>query len=317
VSSVFIANQVTGRQALQRLAGLCEQYPQAEFFLIVDSESNAREIAESLAGPVAAGQLIPLIEIGAPGGRTGLRTAGDAGRLARLMKELEIPARGIEAFEGIFNMDEPGRAVEQVHAMLSEIQRAYIEICESGDFADGPCYLSAGGSSFYDLVAHYFQQLQGAPGPRIIVRAGCYISHDSGVCKRAYADLLQRGLIDPGDHLHPALEVWAQVQSQPEPGRAFATAGKRDLSYDIELPVVQWWFRPGMHDVPQAIDKEIEVTALSDQHSHLSLAEGFDLQIGDLLGMGISHPCTTFDKWKYLFTISDDYTVTGAIKTFF
>jgi D-serine dehydratase len=33
--------------------------------------------------------------------------------------------------------------------------------------------------------------------------------------------------------------------------------------------------------------------------------------------MGISHPCTTFDKWKYLFTISDDYTVTGAIKTFF
>jgi D-serine dehydratase len=39
--------------------------------------------------------------------------------------------------------------------------------------------------------------------------------------------------------------------------------------------------------------------------------------VGDLVGCGISHPCTTFDKWRALFTVDDDYRVTGAIRTFF
>ena len=40
-------------------------------------------------------------------------------------------------------------------------------------------------------------------------------------------------------------------------------------------------------------------------------------RVGDMVACGISHPCTTFDKWRLLFIVDDDYTVTSAIRTFF
>jgi D-serine dehydratase len=41
------------------------------------------------------------------------------------------------------------------------------------------------------------------------------------------------------------------------------------------------------------------------------------LRVGDLVSFGISHPCTTFDKWRLLWVVDDDYTVTEGIRTFF
>jgi len=36
-----------------------------------------------------------------------------------------------------------------------------------------------------------------------------------------------------------------------------------------------------------------------------------------LIGLGVSHPCTNFDKWKILFVVNDDYDVIDCIQTFF
>ena len=44
--------------------------------------------------------------------------------------------------------------------------------------------------------------------------------------------------------LQAALEVWAYVQSRPEPAKAIIGFGKRDTSYD-DPPVPLTWFRPG------------------------------------------------------------------------
>ena len=41
------------------------------------------------------------------------------------------------------------------------------------------------------------------------------------------------------------------------------------------------------------------------------------LQVGDMVALGISHPCTTFDKWQLIYLVDDAYNVTGAIRTFF
>ncbi len=317
VRSVFLANQVTGKQALLRLRNLCNVDRGAEFFLIVDSEFNARELATTLADQIVAGQVKPLIELGAFGGRTGVRTATEAVELAKLMAGMGVHARGLEAFEGIFNMNNPAQAEGQVRQLLDEMRETFRWLLADGLLADGERYISAGGSWFYDLVASYFSDIGVLDAPHVIVRAGCTISHDSGLCKRAFSSMLGRGVLTPEEHLLPALEVWAQVQSRPEPGRAFANAGKRDLSHDVELPVVRWWYRPGLHAEPQPVEGLMEVTALNDQHAYLELSEDVDVQIGDMVGFGISHPCTTFDKWKYLYTVNAAYDVTGAIKTFF
>lgn len=317
VTSVFIANQVLGKQSIDRMRLLCADYPDAEFFVIVDSQANVEELAAGLKGCIESRQIRLLLEMGAPGGRTGVRSVDEAVALARFMSDLGVACSGIEAFEGIFNINDVAAAEHSVRQLLAGICDAYTQIAEQGFFSPGNRYLSAGGSWYYDLVADYFKRCDSSSAVEVIIRAGCTISHDSGLCKRAYANMLERGVIAPGDHLQPALEVWAQVQSQPEQGRAYANAGKRDLSHDIDLPVVRWWYRPGLHHQPQPLPGSVEVTALNDQHTYLSYDDTVSLAVGDLIGFGVSHPCTTFDKWKFLYTVDDDYTVSGAIKTFF
>ena len=63
--------------------------------------------------------------------------------------------------------------------------------------------------------------------------------------------------------------------------------------------------------------KQAEIFKMNDQHAYLRLPEGFDINVGDLVGCGISHPCTTFDKWPLMLVVDDSYRVTGAVNTFF
>ena len=104
--------------------------------------------------------------------------------------------------------------------------------------------------------------------------------------------------------------------SRPQPDQAIVLLGKRDVSYDIDLPSVRWWFREGRHEAPQTAN-DLAVIKLNDQHAYLTVPAGADLAVGDLLGFEISHPCTTFDKWSLLLEVEDDYSVHAGLKTFF
>lgn len=106
------------------------------------------------------------------------------------------------------------------------------------------------------------------------------------------------------------------VQSRPEPRLAILTMGKRDASYDIDLPIPLFSHRPGPGR-PSALPPGCSIVKMNDQHAYLQLPAGFDLEVGDLVGCGISHPCTTFDKWPLLLAVDDDYRVGYAINTFF
>jgi D-serine dehydratase len=111
--------------------------------------------------------------------------------------------------------------------------------------------------------------------------------------------------------------VWTCVQSRPEAGLAIAAAGKRDLSYDVNLPIPELWHRPGEGEMPRPVPEGCRVTALNDQHAYISVPDGFDLRVGDLIGFGISHPCTTFDKWRLLYVVDDEYRILDAVRTYF
>jgi D-serine dehydratase len=110
------------------------------------------------------------------------------------------------------------------------------------------------------------------------------------------------------------------VQSRPEPNLAILTMGKRDASYDVDLPIPVWHHRPGP-GVPQALPDGCTIFKMNDQHAYLRLPDGHplcdDLLVGDLVGCGISHPCTTFDKWPLLLAVDDDYVVRFALNTYF
>ncbi|SQI84390.1 D-serine deaminase [Klebsiella oxytoca] len=49
----------------------------------------------------------------------------------------------------------------------------------------------------------------------------------------------------------------------------------------------------------------------------LRLAPGSDVQVGDILVFGTSHPCLTFDKWKTLLLVDEQYNVLEELDTLF
>jgi D-serine dehydratase len=122
----------------------------------------------------------------------------------------------------------------------------------------------------------------------------------------------------------------------PEPGLALLSAGRRDVSYDSGLPVPVRWCRQGEmqpRPVPAAQAERSDtaphkpqagvawtVSGLNDQHAYLRLpAEEADElpRVGDRVALGISHPCTTFDKWRWMAVIDEQGFVVDALTTCF
>jgi D-serine dehydratase len=168
----------------------------------------------------------------------------------------------------------------------------------------------------FDLIAPNLPVRLSRP-VRAVLRSGCYLTHDSGMYTRFARTMKARNgaAWQEGDGLKPALEIWTHVQSRPEPGLAILAFGKRDASFDIDLPVPLALVRDGQPDV--SLDPAFRIVKLNDQHAYMEMPAAADVRVGDLVGCGISHPCTTFDKWRWMPVVDDRYAVTGAILTFF
>jgi D-serine dehydratase len=119
-----------------------------------------------------------------------------------------------------------------------------------------------------------------------------------------------------GDVFDAALEVWAPSLSRPEPTRLILGAGRRDLSTDGLFPVAKKCVQPGTREV-RPIDVRSRAVKVDDQHAYLDVDPSCDIAVGDYVGLGISHPCTTFDKWGILLVVDDSYDVVDVVTTRF
>jgi D-serine deaminase-like pyridoxal phosphate-dependent protein len=112
---------------------------------------------------------------------------------------------------------------------------------------------------------------------------------------------------------------WARVVSQPEPGLAILDAGKRDLPVDEGLPRPQL-IGPVLGGPMKSLGGA-EITAVNDQHCFMTFDAGTTtVRPGDVVRLGLSHPCTAFDKWTLIPVLADtdnDQTVVDLIHTFF
>ena len=146
--------------------------------------------------------------------------------------------------------------------------------------------MSAGGSAIFDLVAGRLKPTLGRP-VRGLLRPGCYLTHDHGNYRRMLANVTER--CGCSDTLQPALEVWANVQSRPEPGLAIVAVGRRDLSFDIEMPIPFARAERGVL-TPTSVPKSWKVTGLNDQHAYLRWDAADEAQapvVGERVGLGI------------------------------
>ncbi|BCP52073.1 hypothetical protein K32_06900 [Kaistia sp. 32K] len=317
VKRVLLANQPVGGQAIDACFRALKGDDAIELYCLADSLDGVAMLAEGALRnpPPAENPLRILVEMGFPGGRTGVRSRAGALEIARAVAAAPgLELAGFECFEGMLPTP------ETADGLIDDVAETALMALEQGLYASpAPMVISAGGSAFFDRVVERFNRVA-FPHPVLrVLRSGCYLTHDSIAYAAAFRRIVSETTLKlPEGGLEPALEVWAMVQSRPEAGRTMLTMGKRDVSHDAGLPVPLFWYRPdGSMTAPAEMPPGHEVVALNDQHCHLVTPEDSPLKPGDMVGFGISHPCTTFDKWSILMLVDENYRVTGGLKTFF
>ncbi|WP_175977082.1 amino acid deaminase [Burkholderia sp. BCC1047] len=314
VRRVLLANQLVGRQNMTIISGLLSD-PDFEFFCLVDSAESVDQLGRFFGD--AKKSLNVLIELGVPGGRAGVRDAAQReavlAAIARYPDTLKLA--GIELYEGV--LKEEG----EIRAFLQQAVALTRELAEAGRFARTPAILSGAGSAWYDVVAEEFRKASDAGFAEVVLRPGCYLTHDVGIYKKAQTDVFARNPIarSMGEGLLPALQLWAYVQSVPEADRAIVALGKRDAAFDAGLPEPARHFRPGRDTAPRdvAAAEGWAVTGMMDQHAYLQIPPGADVKVGDMVAFDISHPCLTFDKWRQVLVLDPQFRVTEVVETFF
>lgn len=322
VPVLLIANQVIQRAELDALAALHAERPGLRSMFLVDSVGQVDAIEAWAAERAFQGRFEVLLELGMAGQRTGTRTADEARQTAaRIAASPVLQLAGIECYEGTTAHCDHAKDRATVQGLMDRVDAIAREAIAQDWFAHDEIVLTAGGSAIFDLVAERLRPDLGRP-VRGVLRSGCYLTHDHQRYTRYLCCVGER--LNLRETLKPALEVLACVQSQPEPGLALLSMGKRDVAYDLDLPQPVWRSHPphmGQGGAPRPVPVHWRIDALNDQHAYLrfdaTAPEAEWPRLGETVASGISHPCTTFDKWRWLPVVDDGYRVVDAVTTWF
>jgi D-serine deaminase-like pyridoxal phosphate-dependent protein len=301
VRDVILANELVDAAGLAWLASELDDNPDFNLVCWVDSVAGVQMMSTALATTHARRPVDVCVEVGMAGGRTGCRdaeTVDEVARAAAASPRLRLV--GVAGYEAAAGGDVTGETLARIRSYLAEVRAAVVRLAPG--FETDHVVVTAGGSSHFDAVAEVLTG--GWPvglSVRTVMRSGCYLTHDDGFYSRTSP--FSRG---EGGQLLPALSVWAQVMSRPEPDLALLTMGRRDVSFDQGMPVP--------YGMPSS-----RVTALNDQHAYLQLAPADQarIHVGRWLQFGISHPCTVFDKWPLIPVLDRDHRVVQLVRTYF
>ncbi|MFE3825023.1 alanine racemase [Streptomyces sp. NPDC059092] len=311
IPRIFLANELVDAAALRWLAGELDRDPGFRFVCYVDSVRGVELMDEALRAAGAARPVDVVVELGAgEGARTGVRTEAECAAVADAVAAVPtLRLTGVAGYEG----EVPGADGATVSAWLRRLVALAAGFDAAGRFAGtDEIVISAGGSAWFDAVADVFAEIPALSRPVCkLLRSGAYISHDDGHYRR----LTPFNRVAEEGALQPAFRLWAQVVSRPSAAQAFVNAGKRDAAYDLDLPEAQVVRDGRTGEIRPATG--ITVTGLSDQHGWLATSAEAELEVGDWVGMGLSHPCTSFDKWQLIPLVEADGTVTDFVRTYF
>jgi D-serine dehydratase len=317
---VVIANEQAGPGDFASVTAALAGDPELDVFVLADSVEGVARCAAAVQARPPRQRLNVLVEMGYAGGRGGCRDRASALAVARAAAAARgLAGAGVEAFEGL-NMGMPRiDATSRIGRLLDAVATAAEAFDAEGLFGREEAVLSAGGSAFFDVAAERLAKVRLSRPHVVLIRSGCYVSHDVGMYERAFVELLDRSprARDIPGRLENALEVWAYVLSVPEPGRAILGAGRRDIGCDSGPPTPLRWCRPGRDAALRPPGREWKIAAVNDQHAHLTFPANEPLAYGDMVALGASHPCATFDRWRVIHLIDDDCRITGAVRTCF
>jgi len=311
---VLLANELVEAASAVWVATELERDPSFNFFCLVDSVACVELLENAIDSVRMTRRLDVLVELGVKGGRTGCRTRTQAREVAlAVAASKHLSLAGVEAFEGVVNTGGLAADLEEVDRVLKDLRALVLDLDSAGLFSRaGEVLVTAGGSAFLDRVVAELAGPWSVSRPvRLVLRSGCYLTHDAAHYKQVSPFGTRLNQTDP---LQEALEIWGVVLSLPEPGLAIIGFGKRDAPHDLELPIPR--LSKKTVEAPRALSGAA-IVALNDQHAFMKIDAVGRLAVGDLIGCGISHPCTAFDKWRLIPVVDDVYRVVDAVLTFF
>ncbi len=301
IERILVANEVVDDAGLAWIGDLLDR-DGPELIVCADSVAGVERMAARLRG---RRRLPVLVEVGVAGARTGVRTDDDARAVASAIDTSEeLTLAGVSLYEGAVGGETVAAREAAVRELTDRTRRIVDGLGELFDRAGiAEIVVTGGGSTYPDVVAGELAKPWDTSLPvRVVLRSGAYVTHDHGLYERSSPFGMRAA---PGaPRLQPAIEVWAPVLSVPEPGLAFAGAGRRDLPVDQDLPVVIK-VKGADDGVIRAAEPGFTVTKLNDQHAFLALSDGAHVAVGDLVAFGISHPCTAFQLWREALVVDD------------
>lgn len=315
IPRILLANQLVEGHALRWIAEELRD-DDLDFLCLVDSPATVELMDDALDGHGSGRRMDVLVEIGVDGGRTGARSREGAITTAEaVVGSRNLQLAGVECYEGLAARGRSEAELEAVDALLDQVRSLVVEIWGRGWFAGRAPVVTAGGSIYFDRVVERLGDWSETDVPaRVVLRSGCYVSHDAGRYHRlSPLDGAREASEDLA--LHDALDAWAVVLSRPEPTLVVLGAGKRDVPYDVDLPAPQQLHRRDGSVVP--LRERASVTGLMDQHTFLRVDGDLKIEPGDIVSLGLSHPCGAFEKSPLMPLVSDDGTVVGGVLTFF
>jgi len=311
VRRVLMANELIGKENMAMVSRMLRD-PGFEYWCLVDSAEQVEQLGVCFSGQVQ--HLHVLIELGVMGGRAGVRNDDQLRQVVAALRRWRdtISLDGVELYEGVLDDEASIRAFVRRSVGVARM------LADEDQFQRTPFLLSGAGSAWYDLVAEEFSSAGFGVSVEIVLRPGCYLTHDVGSYRRAQQRILEHNPIAKrmSSGLIPALHVWAYVLSIPEDEKAIVGLGRRDAAFDSGLPAPALRYRPG-DAMPKPALAHWETTKLMDQHAFLKIAPGDNIRVGDMIGFDICHPCLTFDKWRVLPIVDSRFDVVDAIQTFF
>jgi D-serine deaminase-like pyridoxal phosphate-dependent protein len=320
VPRVILANLLLRPGGLAWVAAELDADEDFEFVCWVDSLDAVRIMHEALTAASARRKVAVLIELGHPRSRTGARTLPEALAVAETVGQASTLAlAGVAGFEGSVTHATNAEGILAVDEFLHEMVELHRILSDRYEVPEA--ILSAGGSAFFDRVAAILgperREATEDVAVRVLLRSGAYIVHDDGYYRGATPH--SRGT---GPVFRSAMHVWTRVISMPEPGIAYLDAGKRDLPFDEGLPELQLVRTVQTDGTVQSVRLAgHELFATNDQHSHVRLPDDSPLRVGDVVRLGLSHPCTAFDKWSLIPVVDDASAerpaVVDLIRTYF
>lgn len=251
IKDILIANQITGKHKLPRLANLCRQ---ADVKVAVDHPLNVTALGA--AAVTYGAEIGVLIELNCGMERAGVQPGEAVLTLARQITQTPgLRLRGLMTWEGhTLDLSEPTHKRQAIEESIALITGS-AALCRQNNIPIE--IVSCGGSGTYQITPFL-------PGITEIQAGGAI-----------FCDVTYQGW---GVALQPALFVQTTVTSRPNPYRIICDAGFKSLPSSDGAPA------------PLGLAQPVQKVISSAEHGAVELQSPNDtLQVGDLLDFVVGY----------------------------